>query len=267
MIGIGLTYSFNSVNHIVSKFDDDYKSVLNYATSQGYGLPSYEQQTLQNQLVLDLKNFGIWSELDSFGLQATNGSADFALVDWKRLITMTAVNSPTFITNVGYKGNGNDSYINTNYRPLTDGSNYTANDASFGVYWDSQDVVNSGIFVGFRDAFVTNESFITPYGNFNDINSNSADNRDSFSSISDFLQVQLKNGTQYLFSDGIENSSLTVTGVNSLTNVEVYYLCSNSGGDANTFFNGTIKSSYIGSSLLSKSLNFKNALQNYMNNI
>ena len=46
-------------------FDADYQAVLNYATSQGYTLPSASQQILQNQLVLDLKSGGIWSKLDS----------------------------------------------------------------------------------------------------------------------------------------------------------------------------------------------------------
>jgi hypothetical protein len=37
------------------------KAVLDYATAQGYTLPSSGQQTLQNQLVVDLKDGGIWS--------------------------------------------------------------------------------------------------------------------------------------------------------------------------------------------------------------
>ena len=40
-------------------FDADYQAVLNYATTQGYTLPSAGQQTLQNQLVVDLKAGGI----------------------------------------------------------------------------------------------------------------------------------------------------------------------------------------------------------------
>jgi hypothetical protein len=42
-------------------FDADYQAVLDYATTQGYTLPSAGQQTLQNQLVVDLKDGGIWS--------------------------------------------------------------------------------------------------------------------------------------------------------------------------------------------------------------
>jgi hypothetical protein len=111
-------------------FDSDYQAVLNYATTQGYTLPSAGQQVKQNQLVLDLKSGGIWSKLDTFAVFATNGNIDFALIDWKRLSQYTAVNSPTFTTNEGFTGNGTSSYVDTNFNPSTSGVNYTLNNAS-----------------------------------------------------------------------------------------------------------------------------------------
>ncbi len=113
-----------------SAFDADYQAVLTYATTQGYTLPSAGQQTLQNQLVVDLKAGGIWNKLDTFAVFATDGNIDFALIDWKRLSQYTAVNSPTFTTNVGFQGNGTSAYIDTNFNPSTSGVNYTLNDAS-----------------------------------------------------------------------------------------------------------------------------------------
>jgi hypothetical protein len=111
-------------------FDADYQAVLDYATTQGYTLPSAGQQTLQNQLLVDLKAGGIWSKLDTFAVFATDGDSDFALIDWKRLSDYTAVNSPTFTTNEGFTGNGTSSYIDTNFNPATQGTNYTLDDAS-----------------------------------------------------------------------------------------------------------------------------------------
>jgi hypothetical protein len=96
-------------------FDTDYQAVLNYATTQGYTLPSSGQQILQNQLVVDLKNAGVWSKLDTFGVFATDGDSDFALIDWIRLSDYTAVNSPTFTTDEGFTGNGTSAYIDTNF--------------------------------------------------------------------------------------------------------------------------------------------------------
>jgi hypothetical protein len=111
-------------------FDADYQAVLDYGTTQGYTLPSASQQLLQNQLVVDLKDGGIWSKLDTFSVFATDGDSDFALIDWIRLTQYTAVNSPTFTTNEGFSGNGTSSYIETNFIPSINGVNYTLNNAS-----------------------------------------------------------------------------------------------------------------------------------------
>lgn len=119
-------------------FDADYQAVLNYATTQGYTLPSAGQQTLQNQLLLDLKNAGIWSKLDTFAVFATDGDSDFALIDWIRLSDYTGINSPTFTTNQGFTGNGTSSYINTNFQPIN-GANYAQNSAHFMVYCYAND--------------------------------------------------------------------------------------------------------------------------------
>lgn len=124
------THGFIGSSIVQFSFDTDYQAVLDYGTTQGYTLPSASQQLLQNQLVLDLKDAGIWSKLDTFAVFATDGNSDFALIDWIRLTQYTSVNSPTFTTNSGFSGNGTSAYIDTNYNPSTSGVNYTLNDAS-----------------------------------------------------------------------------------------------------------------------------------------
>jgi hypothetical protein len=115
-------------------FDADYQAVLDYATTQGYTLPSASQQLLQNQLVVDLKDAGIWAKLDTFAAFATDGDSDFALIDWIRLTQNTAVNSPTFTANQGFQGNSTSAYIDLNYNPTIDAVNYSQDDASSMVY-------------------------------------------------------------------------------------------------------------------------------------
>lgn len=112
--------------------DADYQAVLDYATTQGYTLPSASQQVKQNQLLVDLKTAGIWSKLDTFAVFATDGDSNFALIDWIRLTNYDAVNSPTFTVNEGFEGNAVSAYIDTNYNPFTSGVNFTLNDACFG---------------------------------------------------------------------------------------------------------------------------------------
>jgi hypothetical protein len=124
---------------IWSSVDPDYQAVLNYATTQGYTLPSASQQTLQNQLVVDLKAAGVWSKLDTFAVFATDGDSDFALIDWINLSQYTAYNSPTFTANNGFAGNGTSSYIDTNFKPVN-GANYAQNSAHFMVYCYANDL-------------------------------------------------------------------------------------------------------------------------------
>jgi hypothetical protein len=119
-------------NEVWANTDPDYQAILDYATTQGYTLPSVGQQALQNQLVVDLKDAGVWSKLDTFAVFATDGNSDFALIDWIRLSQYTAVNSPTFTTNDGFEGNGTSSYIDTNFNPTIGTNNFTLNNACFG---------------------------------------------------------------------------------------------------------------------------------------
>ena len=135
MLGLGNNLIHNNrIKRGGVVYDAAYQAVLDYATTQGYALPSDEQKLLQNQLLIDLKSAGIWNKLDTFANFATDGSSNFALIDWKRLSLLTAVNSPTFTTNEGFTGNGTSSYINTNFNPSIGTNNYKLNNASRYIY-------------------------------------------------------------------------------------------------------------------------------------
>lgn len=115
-------------------YDTDYQAILDYATTQNYTLPSDEQKLLQNQLLIDLKNAGVWNKLDTFANFATDGSTQFALIDWKRLVQYNASTGPTFTSNEGFTGNGTSSYIDTNFNPTIGSNNYLQNNASRYLY-------------------------------------------------------------------------------------------------------------------------------------
>ena len=143
-------------NLVWSGMDADYQAILDYATTQGYTLPSASQQALQNQLVVDLKDAGIWSKLDTFAVFATDGDSDFALIDWKRLSQYTAFNSPTFTTDFGFNGDGASSYIDTNF----DLSNLTTKLIT------NQESISTGLYIP-RDDSATTEYIL---GNASDAN-------------------------------------------------------------------------------------------------
>jgi hypothetical protein len=132
-LGFGFGLQYSKLSGGGSGFDPAYQAVLDFATSEGITLPSASQQILQNNVVLSLKDKNLWNKKDAFGLFATDGNVDFALICWKRLIKMDAINSPTFTTNAGFDGNGSSSYIDTLFRPAIDGVNFLQDDAGVSV--------------------------------------------------------------------------------------------------------------------------------------
>ena len=63
-------------------FETEYQDILDYATLQGYSLPTYSTQLLQNQLVKDLKDNGNWTDMDIMYVPAGDGDEDFASINW-----------------------------------------------------------------------------------------------------------------------------------------------------------------------------------------
>lgn len=139
-----------------SAFDADYQAILDRSTTLGYTAPSGAQQTLQNTLVEDLKTAGVWDKLDVFYCFATDGDSDFATLNWKAPSShqVTKVSSPTFTADEGFAGNGTSSYIDTNF-DISDASQFTQNNAMFGMYVHTINTSSSGYSMGL-DSGLTN---------------------------------------------------------------------------------------------------------------
>lgn len=134
-LGIGAKPS----NFEFSEEDDvssEYQAILSRATTLGYTKPSSAQQEKQNTLITTLKDAGIWALLDCLYVFANDGSKEFATFNWISPSNnqATLVNSPTWTSNGGYKGNGSTSYIDTNFNISTHAVNYTQNNASRGMW-------------------------------------------------------------------------------------------------------------------------------------
>lgn len=242
-------------------FDADYAAILSYATTQGYTLPSASQQTLQNQLVVDLKTAGVWSKLDTFAVFATDGNSDFALIDWIRLSQYTAINSPTFTSNQGFTGNGTSSYVNTNFNPSTSGINYTLNDASISI-WNNTFVSNdfitgvetnvynclrmSATSANVRINMGTNN--LTPVVNFSD----------SSKKLRQLNRTSLNNVTAFQNTTSTIHSGAS-TSIDSQNQVILR---------ASTFYSSTQVAFFaMGASLVSENTDLYNAFNSYMTNI
>ena len=146
--GLGLQYSRLSGG---SGFDSDYQAVLDKGIANGNTAPT--STTAGNQLMIDLKSSGAFAKADALGVLASGGGSDsgFALIDWKRLINLTAVNSPAFNNILGFSGNGTSSYIDLLYNPSTDAVNWGINDHSF-MAFNSNPTAQQGTFISCFDS-------------------------------------------------------------------------------------------------------------------
>lgn len=131
----------------ISGFHPRYQAVLDRATALGYTLPSPQVQYVHNTYMLKLISSGNINELDTLWVYANDGSEEFATLNWiNPLVNQnTLVNSPTWISNVGFESNGTNSYINSGFAPATHGVNYTLNSASVGVYVKNTTTVATGV--------------------------------------------------------------------------------------------------------------------------
>jgi hypothetical protein len=241
-------------------FDADYQAVLDYATTQGFTLPSAGQQILQNQLVVDLKDAGVWSKLDTFANFATDGDSDFALIDWVRLTDYTAVNSPTFTTNQGFAGDGTSSYINTNFNPETSGVNYQLNNASRFYYVN---IIEGGS----RDleGIALNATNRTQVGNTTAqrINqSTSTLNNAAEMGLNGFNIINRTSSTNVEIFTGTTQSSRIATSTVVASNTQFILRAGSSAYNTSQFqFYG------MGASLVAENTDFDNALNTYMTSL
>jgi hypothetical protein len=241
-----------------SSYDADYQAILDYATTQSYTLPSDSQKLLQNQLVIDLKDAGIWSKLDTFANFATDGSSDFALIDWKKLTQYTAVNSPSFTTNQGFRGNGTSSYINTNFNAFNDGVQYTQDNASRGLYMFLAD--GTGALDGKAGASINNMARTST--TFQRINNTSGLNASfSFDSVEGMKSIHRTSSTNVELFNDVTQASRTATSA-TLNNNSQLILRSGASYGAHT-----ISMYFNGASLVAENSDFYNAFKNYFGSL
>ena len=238
-------------------FDADYQAVLDYATTQGYTLPSSSQQTLQNQLVIDLKDAGVWSKLDTFYVFATDGDRDYAAINWKdpNNYEITEVNSPTFTTDVGFTGNGSSAYLDPSYNQGTDGVNWSNPNGSFGLWINTASTTNSMSYVGYSSSNTTIRR-----GSTKNINQLTALIGAAINNL--FVHLNLNSTGLELFYNGNLERATTGSFQNDAGNIT---FLSEAGSTA--FSNATISIGFFAGDLSSEQSDFYMAVDSYMTSI
>jgi hypothetical protein len=267
-VGTGLTGAestayFNLVNNLQSNLNReslDYLQILAYADSQGFAVPSTEQQLLQRQLIIDLKAAGIWDKLDVFYVFANDGGSDFARINWKDPFRFlgTIQNTLEFGVNQGFIGN-TTGILNTGYNPRTNATNFKVYNNSFGYYvydsptnigllWGQPDS-NSSTSIGHRNGTGLN------YGITSGINTAIVYQNLSFVHYDkpNFNSIRIfRNGQTFLTT----NSVTSVVPISTPFSAFRGYISTT---------NGTISIGFVGASLLDEKDAFNQAITTYMN--
>ena len=99
-----------------SGYDPGYQNILDFATTNGYTLPTTLCQDLQNDMYIDIDYYIGFSKFRHFCVYANDGgSADFACINWADISkNTTRVNAPSYVNKEGFKTNGTTQYLDSN---------------------------------------------------------------------------------------------------------------------------------------------------------
>lgn len=174
---------------------------------------------------------------------------------------IATVNSPTFLQNVGYKGNGTTSYLTTNYNPFTQGVKYTLNNASMFVYVQENIVSLTcamGAFTGGNTGLLMYPQYASNQGLYY-INNNSPDCITTQNSVGLSSCIRTSTTNTVGYKNGvISGANARIS--NNIPNTNIFILGQSTAGSLTAAYSGTVSASGLGSSNYSQ-INFYNALQ------
>ena len=232
----------------------EYKAILDYATTQGWALPSAPVQDLQNTFLELMIGHGIWADLDVFYNFLTDGDANFAKINWRNPGTFQAitVGTPTYTSLKGFSTVGGANYLNTQWKPNEMGNKIAINNGA--IIYDIYDIANNGYALGAYTPTATER--LTVIGKQNDGNGYIQLHTGSLINLgtvptSYFAHGQSLSTQQVGWVNGISvyNNSYT-PGV--LSPVAVFLLNLNNNGAALAGFSGGLSMFGAGASLTGK---------------
>lgn len=246
-----------------SSLDGDARAYISYLTTT----PSVARQNIINTLVKQLKGDGNWSLIDRLWLHASESkqAATISLVN-PSSTACTEVNSPAWVADQGYTGDGATSYLNTNYNPATNAVNYTQNNGSILSYTRS-DIAEGGVLMGGRAAL--NGCILNSENASNNANGriNAATGATvAITTSTGLFAIERTSSTlSTLYRNG-SSLGTTPTVSQAIDSQNIYICAFNVNGSAGSFSTRQISISGIGSGDIN-ALTFYNAIQAYMTSL
>jgi hypothetical protein len=214
-----------------ASYDTDYQAVYDEMTNK----PPSTIAAYQDTLVRMMKDSSVWTEGDAMWVYAQYSNSDGeALLNWYDPdgTSATAVSAPTFTSNQGFTGDGSADYIDLNWNPSTDGSNFVQDDAAFAVYIRNN--VN-GAYSATGGSDGSNSNFINPRASDNYYGAINASGytglTTSATSVGCWITTRTSSNNMPVYLNGVEFESYSHSST-GLPNVDHYALAYNNNGSA-----------------------------------
>lgn len=237
-------------------------------------LPSGAQRIKQNSFFGTLENIcgECLDEVDLLYVFATDGDRNYAKINWRSpgSFTPTEVNELTFTENIGFNGNGTNSYLNTNFIPNTNAVNYTLNNACLFCYINNDISSNTKFDFGVVSApgdirFISRNASNTHSFLINTINNSTVG---SSVSGAGFYQIQRTgSAVSKLFKNGSQVGADITTSSVGLPSRFLPLLANNNLGTAGSFSDRQMGMFGLGSSLTGQESALYTAWNNYFTSL
>ncbi|GGF56811.1 hypothetical protein GCM10007301_15630 [Azorhizobium oxalatiphilum] len=222
--------------------------------------PSSDVKAMMSRLIAELMAAGIWARLDALWILASH-DAQAARLNWKSsAYNLTAINSPPFTVNKGYKNapGTNVSYLTTGFTGGTAGDNWQLNSATAGVYSPVNGINDEGVLLGASDMYV--ESGLTDPGvrlipryhgsgggGVNTTSNSSVMSLSPWTAPGSYIATRNRAEDTLLYENGtLRNTFPTPSRANSLP---VYLLAENFGGGSSFHSDDMLNVAFVGGGL------------------
>lgn len=237
--------------------------------------PTAGRQTLINTLINSLKLSGVWDKLDCLWLPAAETQQGGNL-NWKgNYSTLLPVNAPVWTVDRGYTGDGVSAVVNTTHNVTSFTGQYSANDASHGV-WIRTNVqadtysMHAASAAGMsgvipRRSGVGAEDTVTALINTNTTTGTSIGSTVTSVGLSHVNRSSSNLTT--LYKNGVSLATHAVPAID-IPNTSFYLLCRNTSGTLDAFDTREIAMAFIGDSFTApQALAFYNAINIYLQGV
>lgn len=226
--------------------------------------PTDARKTLINNFVVSYKAAGLWTKRDAIWVMAA-ATQQAGQINWKNpaTFTLTLVNSPTFTVDEGFTGNGTTMYINTNWNPAGS-SLFLQNDANISAYTRSTGT-GSGVLLGCAGVNINMITFLPKFTDNNLYNRMNNANAILYTitTHTDWQGSYSINRTSStaveIFRNGATLGSQSKTS-DGRTTRNLYFLCYNNNGTAQTFTSKQISIVAVGGSLTAQEMADENTI-------